>query len=156
MKLESPKTSRVNKKGFTTTNKPPRTNPGQQLRPVFILGQNKYQQPIQEASVQWTIWERFTPYFSSPPWQRTVQGCYTLYTLTNASYSWRLRSNANLTALQDGFQAKDGRNSIQWSRHAWRFHALLCGCINQTTLNRCMRGGAKQPNSALNGQYTWK
>ena len=37
--LESPKNSRINKRGFTKTSKQPHTNPGQWLQPAFILSQ---------------------------------------------------------------------------------------------------------------------
>jgi hypothetical protein len=37
------------KKGVTTTNKPPRTNPGQQLRPVFILSQTSINNPMRRC-----------------------------------------------------------------------------------------------------------
>ena len=47
--LESTKTSLFTKKGVTTTNKPPRTNPGQQLRPVFILSHTRINNPMRRC-----------------------------------------------------------------------------------------------------------
>jgi hypothetical protein len=47
--LESPKTRLFTKKGFTTTNKLPQTNPGQQLRPVLILSQTSINNPTRRC-----------------------------------------------------------------------------------------------------------
>ena len=52
----------------------------------------------------------YTIFFKSP----LTTNCTRLLhlTMTNASYSWALRPNASLIALQDGFQARDGRNQF--------------------------------------------
>jgi hypothetical protein len=95
--LESPSYSRNNKRGLNTTNKPQK-HPGQQLRPVFILSQKRNNNHVQKGSLQWTIWVWFTPKFFKSPQTTNCTGLLHL-TLTNTSYSWALRSDANLIAL---------------------------------------------------------
>ena len=106
--LESPKNSRINKRGFTKTSKQPHTNPGQWLQPAFILSQTSINDLFRKGLYSEQYGYDLHHIFQAP----LTTNCTGLLhlTLTNASYSWRLRSNANLIALRDGFQARDGRN----------------------------------------------
>ena len=94
----------------------------------------------------------YTIFFKSP----VTTNCTRLLhlTMTNASYSWALRPNANLIALQDGFQARDGRNQFGDLDMPGEFMHYCADALIK--LHRCMRGGAKKPNSALMDRYTWK
>ena len=93
----------------------------------------------------------YTIFFKSP----LTTNCTGLLflTLINASYSWvdhGLRTNANLIALQDGFQARDGRNQFGDLDMPGDFTHYCADAL----INGCLRGGAKQPNSALTGRHT--
>ena len=90
----------------------------------------------------------YTIFFKSP----LTTNCTRLLhlTMTNASYSWALRPNASLIALQDGFQARDGRNQFGDLDMPGDFMHYCADALNKQ--HGCLRGGAKQPNSALIGR----
>ena len=80
----------------------------------------------------------YTIFFKSPP----DNELYKVVTPYNDKYILLVGPTAECKSHSSArwIPGKRWQKSIWWSRHAWRFHA----------------GGAKQPNSALNGRYTWK
>ena len=93
-----------------------------------------------------------------PPDDDLYKGCCTInYKLTNASYSWRLRSNASHSSSR-WIPGKRWQKSIRWSRHAWRFHALLCECIKKLNfiLHECMVEAQSSLTRQQTERHTWK